>query len=115
MSPEQRAALERFVVDVGEHYGRRLFDIMLYGSRARGDQHAESDADLAIILDDGDWRVSAEVVVLADLAYGALMDTGLFIQAIPISRSDWETPGKHANRHFIETVRREGRRLREAA
>lgn len=33
-------------------YGDRLRTVVLFGSRARGDAHAESDMDLLVVLDE---------------------------------------------------------------
>jgi predicted nucleotidyltransferase len=115
MKAEERQALNAFVAAVRRHYGSRLHDIVLFGSQARGDARPDSDADVAVILEDGDWRFWREKMALAALAYDALIEAGLFIQPWPIARGGWETPSKHHNRRFVEAVKRDVRRLPEAA
>ncbi len=115
MRPEERKALEDFVDAVRAHYGVRLHDILVFGSRARGDNRDDSDVDLAIVLNDGDWRPVAELMLMADMSYAALIETGLDIQAIPIARSAWEEPQLQANRYFLESVRKDAQRLAVAA
>ncbi len=56
MTPAERKALDAFVVAVRQHYGARVVDILIFGSRARGDARPDSDADVAVILEDGDWH-----------------------------------------------------------
>jgi predicted nucleotidyltransferase len=54
-SSEIEAALAQFAANVRNHYGSRLHGLYLFGSRARGDHRPDSDADVAVILQDGDW------------------------------------------------------------
>lgn len=42
-------------------YGDRLDRIILYGSYARGDFHAESDVDYLVVLKDGDLQAGREI------------------------------------------------------
>ena len=44
--------LTKFRDAVVAHFGERLERMVLYGSRARGDHHAESDYDIAIFVRD---------------------------------------------------------------
>ncbi len=115
MTPEERKALDVFVAALRKHYGKQLHDIVLYGSRARGDDSPDSDVDLAVILNDGDWRPFSELMVMAGMSYDALMRTGLFIQSIPIPLSSWESPAKQSNRTFLEAARCDARKLSAAA
>ena len=115
MSPEERKALDDFVAAVRQHYGPRLVDILVFGSRARRDHHPDSDADIAVILKDGDWEFWDEQMNLAGLAYDILLDHGLFIQPWPIGLTAWEAPASSPKQRFIETIRRDARSLLEAA
>jgi uncharacterized protein len=112
---EVRQALESFVAAVREHYGSRLRGIVLFGSRARGDQKPDSDADVAVIIEDGAWEFWQEKMKLADLAYEPLVELGLRIQPWPISASSWQNPSVHHNPKFVEAIRRDARSLSEAA
>jgi len=115
MNSADREALEDYVSAVRRHYGPRVVDVLIFGSRARGDARPESDADVAVILDDGDWRFWTEKMLLAGLAYDVLLKHGLYVQPWPIERSAWQSPATHPKRRFIEAIRREGHRLPEAA
>ena len=85
------------------------------GSRARGDAGPDSDADVAVLLEDGDWRFWAEKMLLAGLAYDVLLKHDLYIQPWPLARSGWESPATHPKQRFIETIRRDARPLTRAA
>ena len=109
MTTEERAALEAFVAGVRAHYGARLVDIFVFGSRARGDATPDSDVDLAIILQDGDWRFWPEKMALSDFVHDALVDHGLYIQAWPIQLAEWSMPAMHRNPRFVENMKRDAK------
>ncbi|MGH6814792.1 MAG: nucleotidyltransferase domain-containing protein [Hyphomicrobiaceae bacterium] len=111
MTLDEEKAIARFVADVRRHYGERLHGVFLFGSRARGDAHPDSDADIAVILDDGGWRFWNEKMTLAGLAYDTLLAHDLYIQPWPISRSAWESPATYRRPRFIEAIRRDARDL----
>ena len=115
MTPEERQALNAYVEAVRRHYGARLHDICVFGSRARGDHHAESDVDLAVILRASDWEFWHEKLALADLSYDAFLDAGLDIQSWPIALSAWQSPSGHSQQGLIEAMKRDARGWREAA
>jgi len=115
MTADVRRALEDYVAAVRSHYGARLVDILIFGSRARGDARPDSDADVAVILEDGDWRFWTEKMLLAGLAYDVLLEHDLYIQPWPIPRSGWDSPATHPKQRFIETIRKDARPLAQAA
>ena len=114
MTPSERKALEDYVSAVRGHYGARLVEVLLFGSRARGDARADSDADLAVILEDGDWRFWDEKMFLSDLAYDALLNPGLWIQAWPVSRSGWKEEDLRKVPFFVVGARADARPISEA-
>jgi uncharacterized protein len=74
--------LTRFRTALGEMYGSKIERVVLFGSRARGDAHAESDYDVAVFLRDLTDRF-LEMNRLADLSTEILDETGAFIHAMP--------------------------------
>lgn len=74
--------LVRFRKALDEMYGSRLERVVLFGSRARGDAHADSDYDVAVFLRDMDDR-EAELNRLADLSPDIIGETGEFVHAMP--------------------------------
>lgn len=101
--PAWRRALDEFVGEVKKAYGPRLKQVLLYGSYARGDARAESDVDVAVILDDFGSR-SAESRRLGDLAWNYLLKKDVFIDVKPIKERDLANP----DLLFYENLRREG-------
>ena len=74
--------LQRIRASLRAIYGGRIERLLLFGSRARGDAHADSDYDVAVFLVDltDRWR---EFHRLADLRTDILADTGAFLEARP--------------------------------
>lgn len=73
LSAEDRAVAgelkERLLAAGGDHVRR----IIVYGSRARGDAHPESDMDVAVIVDERSCELEEE---LSKAAYEVMWDRG---------------------------------------
>ncbi len=79
--------------------------LILYGSFARGDNNADSDLDLLILLDKDNLTINDENRIkypLFDLEF----DTGQIISPLVFSKKDWES--RHKITPFYENVEREG-------
>ena len=94
--PQNTPTLKRFRATLAEIYGPRLERVVLYGSRARGDAHEESDYDVAVFVRDMPDRI-AELYRLADLATDILYAGGPFIHAMayPAGSYNERTPLMH--------------------
>ena len=80
--PQNDPVLKRFRAAVSEIYGDRVERVVLFGSRARGDAHPDSDYDIAVFLLDMTDQ-PADMNRLADLATHILYEGGPFIHAMP--------------------------------
>ncbi|MGP0061883.1 MAG: nucleotidyltransferase domain-containing protein [Beijerinckiaceae bacterium] len=74
--------LSRFRAALGELYGDQIERVVLFGSRARGEAHAESDYDVAVFLKELPDRWS-ELDRLADLRVKLIDNTGAFFDILP--------------------------------
>lgn len=94
--------LIRFRAALDDLYGARLERVVLFGSRARGDDGLESDYDIAIFLNALPDRWF-ELDRLADLRVRFLDETGAFFDAKPYPLTAFRdaTPLMHE-------IRREG-------
>ena len=79
--------LEAAVAAVRAHYGDRIEQLVLFGSRARGDHGPESDYDIAVFLKDMGPRFT-EMEALSDIRWRLLQKTGHAVQFVPLSRTD---------------------------
>jgi predicted nucleotidyltransferase len=93
--------LKRFRATLDEMYGDRIERVVLYGSRARGDAHEDSDYDVAVFLRDMSDRWP-ELDRLADLSTKIIVEEdGPFIHAMPFradAYNDERSPLMHAVR-----------------
>ena len=95
--PADDPILKRFRAALDEMYGERAERVVLFGSRARGDAHKDSDYDVAVFLRDMADR-AAEMNRLADLSTKIIVDEdGPFIHAMPFRAGSYNelTPLMH--------------------
>ncbi|MFB2706685.1 MULTISPECIES: nucleotidyltransferase domain-containing protein [Marinobacter] len=82
--------------------------LILFGSRARGDYHDESDADVAVILVGQPGDFVDTKLAMAALAFEVLTETGVLIQALPVWESEWCNPDNYSNPELLHAVARDG-------
>lgn len=85
-------------------YGDRLDRVILYGSYARGDFHAESDVDYMVVLTDNDFRQSRESDTHWDLTWETWLQYGVWISIRAAFIDKYIT----SDLFFYHNVRREG-------
>ena len=81
---------------------------ILFGSRARGTAHDESDADVAVILKGAVGHFIQTKMAMIDIAYDILLDTGIRIQPLPVWEFEWAHPESYSNPHLLYNIAREG-------
>ncbi len=102
MSPLDPNLAQRLRADLQRLFRGRLDQVILFGSRARGDARADSDYDLAVVLDPmkGLW---AESESLARWQLELLDEQGVLVHAIPMRLADLQ-----AQTGFMSELRRDG-------
>jgi len=93
---------------------RGTYDVsqmIMFGSRARGDNRPDSDLDLAIVLGGKRKDFIDTKLDMAGLAFDVLMETGILIQAFPMWEDDLAHPEQFSNPALIRNIAREGIRL----
>lgn len=85
------------------HYGRRVKDVTLFGSQARGEAVTGSDIDVALVLDDF-ASAGEELSTLSGLVAGLSLKHGCVISIVPIRERDW----RRSLTPLLINIRREG-------
>lgn len=81
--PTDDPVLLRFRAAIENAYGDRIARIVLFGSRARGDAHADSDYDIGLFLNDmGEFDREAQI--LASIETDLLTATGAVVNTLPL-------------------------------
>lgn len=106
-----RLGLSRFSRETRDRYRSRLRGVFLFGSRSRGDHLAHSDADVAVVLADGDWSPVLESVTLANETFEILLDFHLDIQPRVIAESQWLRPESSREQLLIRNILTDARRV----
>lgn len=101
----QEAALA-FSEKLADRFG--VVQLILYGSRARGNYKSESDADLAVILSGSPVDFVVTKLDMASVAFDVLVETGVLIQPLPIWESEWNNPKNYSNPALLQNIVREG-------
>lgn len=118
MSSGEAEALTRFAADVRRHYRDRLLGVYLFGRGSTDDadeEDEEGDAEVAVVLADGDWRFLDEKTELVGLTFDILLDTEFYIRAWPLPASAWRDPSTYSDPAFIEEIQRRAEPIMEAA
>ncbi|HZU91221.1 MAG TPA: nucleotidyltransferase domain-containing protein [Stellaceae bacterium] len=109
--PVVRAALGELDRKLRARFGDRYVGLILFGSRARGDNAPDSDADVAVVLRGriaDRWSVERQII---GETYPILLDTGLYIESWPLEQSELDDPDRSSNPALLRNVLREGIRV----
>jgi antitoxin ChpS len=82
--------------------------VILFGSRARGDHSADSDADVAVVLAGPIGKTFAIKSIIIDDTYDLFLDSGVLIQPWPLEESWLDDPALPPCPHIVTSVLREG-------
>lgn len=109
LDPDTQRAVRAFISRVAVHYD--FAGAVLFGSRARGTNRPDSDADVAVLLHGRPGKFVPTKFEMADIAYEVLLETGIRIQPLPIWEEEWEHPERYSNPLLLHNIEREGIRL----
>ena len=106
---ETEGAVRSFLALISPRYD--MAGAIIYGSRARGTHHPDSDADVAVLLNGEHQRFLPTKLAMADLAFDVLLDTGIKISPLPVWLDEWEHPETYSNPALLHNIARDGVRL----
>ena len=95
--------IEEFKVEVRELYSKRLKNVILYGSYARGEDTDDSDIDMAVVLE-GDISPGREIDRMIDIITEMNLKHNILISIYPVSEIDHIT----LKSLLLMNVRKEG-------
>ena len=98
--PVLKSVLDQLDRELRAKLGREYVRLVLFGSRARGDHQADSDADVAIVLrgEIGNrWRVKQQVI---EITYPILVDTGTLYPTLAHRTGGTRGPGQIVKPEF---------------
>ena len=103
VGPHDTVPVEELARALRAHYGSRLVDLVLFGSRARGEPEAGSDYDLLVVLQ-GDVDPREERQKVGDIVYGVCWEHDVVITCHFIDADRY----RREQSPFMLNLRREG-------
>lgn len=86
MLPIEKTILDKFKALLAERV--KVYKLILFGSRARGDAGSSSDMDVLVILDGSPSEKDFDIV--SDCAWTAGFEYGIVVVPVVYSRNEWE-------------------------
>lgn len=87
LNHQEERAIQTFIAQLNKHFGEAVSNILLYGSKARGDDRMDSDVDLLIVMESDDWTVRNRV---SDIASRISLEFDLLISPHVVSQRNWQ-------------------------
>src|SRR6476469_4550434 len=106
LSESERRVVERFASRLDDELGGDLRGLWLYGSRARGTSHLESDIDLLVIAEGGRDRYGRIAGALSEEAAIAEGESP-FNYSVHVHDPDWLRGRRAIESFFIQEVDRD--------
>jgi uncharacterized protein len=80
LTPKEKLALQEYLQRLRQEYGREVLSIKLYGSKARGDHHEDSDLDLLVRVGQDNrqayakmYQIASDIELKYDLILGMML------------------------------------------
>jgi len=61
LSEKEEQVIKQFKQELVERFPDKVVTVLVYGSKARGDYHDESDIDVLVITKESDWKFTDKV------------------------------------------------------
>ncbi|MDQ1329011.1 MAG: uncharacterized protein QG641_2297 [Candidatus Poribacteria bacterium] len=104
LTEKDQLALKKFKEAVTKALGNEFVELKLFGSKARGDAREDSDIDVLVITNSGNWRLSDVVYhIVTDI----LLDDEIDISPKVIGKEDYKRLYEKGY-PFVKNVIRDG-------
>ena len=104
LNPKDRAALEKFKTLLNERLPGLIEEVILFGSKARGDARPDSDMDILVIISKGDWHMRD---LICNISTDVFLETEVLLSAKTITREEYKLMMEREN-NFLRNVIKEG-------
>ncbi|GFP28274.1 uncharacterized protein HKBW3S33_01689 [Candidatus Hakubella thermalkaliphila] len=104
LKTEERNAVLEFADLLRERFGFLIKELILFGSKARGESDQESDIDILIVLTNLSWEIKKSI---SELAAEENLKHNVLISTIRYDTATWESPLIKAS-PFAKSIREEG-------
>jgi len=111
LTEAERQTLTEFVQGLRQRFDGQVREVILFGSRARGEAGPESDMDVVVVLRDVDLAASKGV---RHLAVEVWLKHGIYVSTRVWSQAHWRRLGQ-LRTLLYQNIRRDGIDLLEAA
>jgi uncharacterized protein len=88
LNPSEAKALRAFVTRLQHSFPRQVLQVSLFGSKARGESHADSDVDVLIIVSHDDRSLRRDII---DIASDLSLEYDVLLSPRVISEQRWKT------------------------
>jgi predicted nucleotidyltransferase len=104
LTEKDQLALKKFKEAVAKALGDELVELTLFGSKARGDAREDSDVDVLVITNSGNWRLRDVVYRIAN---NILLDDDVIVSPRVIGKEDYKRLYEK-DYPFVKNVIRDG-------
>lgn len=106
LQPEEKKVISEYIDLIRKRFPDKVSEIILFGSKARGDSHGESDIDILIVIDTEDKKIRREI---QDLCWDVMFDNDFkaFISPVIFFKKEYGQYKKW-NSSFLYNVSKEG-------
>lgn len=87
LTPADRRLLDEFRERLNRDFGGVVDAIVVFGSKARGEATKDSDLDILVLIEAGDWRLKDQI---ADVAYDLAIGTDVVPTVMVYTTSEWD-------------------------
>lgn len=104
LSPDEKLAVIEFAKLLRDRFGSIIKEIILFGSKVRGEGEKDSDIDILVVLTNLSWDIKKSI---SELAAQENLKHNVLISTIRYHAATWENPIIKAS-PFSRSVRKEG-------
>lgn len=92
LSQEEQGAIREFTSRLRDRFPKQIQAVKLYGSKARGESHGESDVDLLVLVTERTEELDDATI---DIVCDVLNTYGIFLETVTMTEIDYEQARIH--------------------